>query len=193
MYQPVQILSKSQPFTAKTFDSERGSHSFKITVQQFERWRVHIIDESIEFPNEMQCYIVEEPFEVEITSLASLQDREYIFEWTSEPSDLDGCFQLGSPTRVTHNLALEDKSIPTICLMDKLEELSFLPLRVLFCTSEVVVKRMIAGDHFRANDISNVCFFFRNCSQMVPNLSIPVSLLRFIICCWQTPPKQTMP
>ena len=66
VYQPMQILSMSQPFLSKSFDTVRHSCSTMVSVQPLERWRSNVADEHERPPDELECFILNEPMEIEI-------------------------------------------------------------------------------------------------------------------------------
>ena len=169
MFQPMHILSKSQPFLSKTFDTETFKHFLIVSVQPLERWRSHIVDDADDATVELECFVMSEPMQVEITTLAKLEGRGSVFRWSRSASDVEGCFLLSSPTVLKHSIALEDAHVPIISLMDRLDVDYASKLEVVRHTRGAESITML-GLCFQVDVISNAFCVVAICLGMGPDL-----------------------
>lgn len=72
-------------------------------------------------------FIVEDPEELDLLQIVqpSTRFREYLFQWETELSDIEACLDIVRPTRVTFEGTLQELRVPTLCLVDALDERGF--------------------------------------------------------------------
>lgn len=120
-----QVLTKTKVWAPRTYDTVDEYLSTRIIIQPLERWNAGLNDEAQHVPGEMNCFVVSDPIEVEITSLAGLDERGYIRTWRRILSDVDGCFALCDPQPLRVPMASLSNDAPVPCLLDELQRTGF--------------------------------------------------------------------
>ena len=124
-----QVLAmESRPVIISTFtteaDEERGMGLYTLIVQVCERWRPQSPLANIAPGVAEEVFVLRDPEDMDVLGICSgATDRRRWYRWTAQQSEVLGCYSLQAHEVLSPNIALADKKIPVLCLLDALDAL----------------------------------------------------------------------
>ena len=118
----VQILAAPEKqIVVKSYAnrSKKDAVSEEFEVQPLEKWLgTHVL------PHEMEVFIVADPLQLNLVNITGCDPevRHDILRWERKRSDLESCANLSNGTPVMPSMALSNKNVPILCLLDRLIE-----------------------------------------------------------------------